>query len=236
MSHSTNMQAFEKLTGLCTGYGGAYNPGQQNLQVEALITRLHNAQQLTTAVGLAQNAYNHETNIRELRCKDLQTLTSKMIAVLKSSNVDVLTLEDARALSRKIRRQSKFRIPEAAAEGEPPPKRIQGSGGDYTSIAINFERLIALVANTVAYQPNEPALQPAALEDVLTEFKNAGMRVLEADIQLTLARKKRNDAMYVEADNLYDTLKAVKAYVRGAFGFMSAEHEKISRLKFTASA
>jgi len=32
MSHVKNMQSFEKLMGICTGLGGNYNPGKQNLE------------------------------------------------------------------------------------------------------------------------------------------------------------------------------------------------------------
>lgn len=56
------MQAFEKLMGIYTGYGGQYNPGQQNLQVNALVTLLNNAQQKLSEVNEAQTAYDNITN------------------------------------------------------------------------------------------------------------------------------------------------------------------------------
>jgi hypothetical protein len=64
MSHVKNVQAFEKLAGLCTGYGGAYNPGQQNLQVNALVTSLNNAQQVLMEVTEAQTVLDNATNRR----------------------------------------------------------------------------------------------------------------------------------------------------------------------------
>ena len=33
MNTIKNMQAFTRLIGYCTGYGGKYNPGRQTLQV-----------------------------------------------------------------------------------------------------------------------------------------------------------------------------------------------------------
>ena len=51
------MQAFGKLTGICTGYGGTYNPGQQNLQVNAMTTLLNSAQQAWEEVKEARKAY-----------------------------------------------------------------------------------------------------------------------------------------------------------------------------------
>ena len=60
------MQAFGKLTGICTGLGGTYNPGKQNLQVNAMITLLNSAQQAWEEVKEAQKAYDNATNDREL--------------------------------------------------------------------------------------------------------------------------------------------------------------------------
>jgi hypothetical protein len=66
MSHVKTMQAFEKLTGICTGLGGSYNPGQQNLQVNAMTTLLTVAQQSWEELKEAQKVYDNATNNREL--------------------------------------------------------------------------------------------------------------------------------------------------------------------------
>ena len=43
MTTVMNMQSFEKLLGICTGFGGKYNPGRQNLRVENLSVMLDQA-------------------------------------------------------------------------------------------------------------------------------------------------------------------------------------------------
>ena len=43
MTHVSNVQSFEKLLGICTGFGGSYNPGKQNLRIENLTKLLMQA-------------------------------------------------------------------------------------------------------------------------------------------------------------------------------------------------
>ena len=62
MSHLKNMQAFGKLTGVCTGLGGNYNPGQQNLQANAMAAKLNIAQQVWEEVKEAEKAYDNATS------------------------------------------------------------------------------------------------------------------------------------------------------------------------------
>src|SRR5688572_25442550 len=90
MSHNKNVNAFERLAGLCTGYGGAYNPGHQNLQVEALITKLYNAQQAMNEVKKAETAFDVAMNHREMVIEDAKQLSSRVISVLKSTGVNEL--------------------------------------------------------------------------------------------------------------------------------------------------
>src|SRR6478752_2955621 len=103
MSHVKNVHAFEQLKGICTGYGGKYNPGKQNLQVNALTTLLNNAQLALAEMHEARTAYERATNSREVAFKDAPKFASRMYNVLRYSGSDPLTLEDARASIRKLR-------------------------------------------------------------------------------------------------------------------------------------
>ena len=58
MTHVSNVQSFEKLLGICTGLGGSYNPGKQNLRVENLTKLLMQANEKLLEVSVAKS--NHE--------------------------------------------------------------------------------------------------------------------------------------------------------------------------------
>ena len=78
MSHTKNMQSFEKLMGICTGLGGNYNPGKQNLQVNAMTTLSTIAQQIGEEVREARKAYDNATNAREQAFSDIRPLSSSI--------------------------------------------------------------------------------------------------------------------------------------------------------------
>lgn len=233
MSHVKNMQAFEKLTGLCTGYGGSYNPGQQNLQVDALIAKLNNAQQVLMEVTETQTVYDNATNSREALFHRLRKLSSRILSVLKGSGVDDLTLKDARASFRKLWGKRISKPPEVVKEGEAVPKSPSVYGTDFASTVYHFAKLVETVSAAPRYQPNEPELQVEALRQTLNALQSANERVVQAEVQRVMARKKRNDLFYENEDSLHQTLKATKSYVRGALGFLSTEHIQIARLRFT---
>src|SRR6185369_6324513 len=84
MSHIKNVQAFGKLTGICTGYGGSYKPGKQNLQANAMSALTNNAQQVMGEVLSAQINFDNITNVREAAFKDIQRFGTRIISALKA--------------------------------------------------------------------------------------------------------------------------------------------------------
>lgn len=233
MSHVKNVHAFGKLTGICTGYGGQYNPGQQNLQVEAMTTLMINAQQALAAVNEAQAFYDKATNQRELGFKNVRRLSSSVWLVLKASGAGPLTVRDAYQIKRKIwgARKAKRKADAAAAEaGVKPGPFIYGN--DYGTLVNYFAQLVATVEKEPRYTPNEPRLTLSGLQQKLAELKMLNETVTQAEIQLTQARRERNELFYLQEGNLVSTAIAAKNYIRGVFGFQSSQHNEVSQLDF----
>jgi hypothetical protein len=234
MTHVKNVQAFEKLTGICTGYGGHYKPGQQNLQVNAMITLLNSAQQAMEAVNEAQVFYDNATNNRVIGFKGLRSLSSSVRSVLLASGANDLTMKDVRATCRKI--WGKGSKPKATMEGKTEgdqSKAIFNYGHDYASIANHFAKLVETAASEPRYQPNEPELSVAGLEQKLAQLRSLNETVVKAEIRFTQARRDRNDLFYKKEGNLFATAMAVKEYVRGVFGFRSSQHLEVRQVRFT---
>jgi hypothetical protein len=116
-------------------------------------------------------------------------------------------------------------------EGE-VPKSSSIYGSDFASAEYFFAKLVETVSSIATYQPNEPSLTGASLNQMLAELRSANEAVLQAEVQWIMARKKRNDLMYYHEDSLHNMLKAAKSYVRGVFGYQSPEHVQIIRLRF----
>lgn len=236
MSHIKNVQAFGKLTGICTGYGGAYKPGQQNLQVNALTTLLNNAQQVLSDVNEKQTVYDNITNTRELGFKGIRKLGSRVYSVLKSTGANALTIKDAGVSTHNL--WGKRRALNSAPTPEGSTGEVSSAASfayplDFASIAFYFARLVETVSAEPRYMPAEPELSVSGLRAKLEELQSLNDAVTQAEIDLTAARRKRDALLYKGQDNLFAVAVAAKQYVRGAFGFSSDERVEVSRLRFS---
>lgn len=239
MSHLKNVQAFGKLTGICTGYGGQYNPGQQNLQVNAMTTLMLKAQQAMEAWIEAEAFYDQATNKRKAEFTELQRVSSGVCSILRASGASELTVSDGYSFNRLIggsgRRKRNAASPamtNAAADQAPPPV-ISRSSAAFASKANSFAKLVELVTMEPKYTPNEYSFTAAGLQQKLTEMQALNALVAQAEIRLTQARRDRDDLFYQMQGNLFSTATAAKQYIRGVFGYRSSQHLEVQKLLFT---
>jgi hypothetical protein len=235
MSHIKNMQSFEKLTGICTGLGGNYNPGKQNLQVNAMATQLNIAQQIMEEVREARKIYDNATNARELGFKNIRKLSCSVYDMLKACGTDRLLLADALNSKRRIWGASitkPLSVDPEQAKDEKKDSR-PSYGRSYFTIAEYFDRLVKTVASEPAYTPNETGLTVTSLQQIVAELFSFNKRVMDAEVGLEEAIIKRNTVYYVAPQNLLETAVAAKTYVRSVFGFRSQQHEQLRKLRFT---
>jgi hypothetical protein len=234
MSHIKNMHAFEKLKGVCTGLGETYNPGQQNLQVDAMTTLLNVAQQSWEEFKEARQAYDNATNNREAAFAKVRRLSSKVVGILKACGADELLLQDALNSKRRIwgaRISNPPAVDPAKPEEAAAGTRPSYSRG-YLTIAEYMDRLVKTVASEPRYLANEPELTLEGLRQAVANLYALNKAVTEAEVRLEEARIKRNTVYYVAPDSLVETAVAVKTYVRSAFGFQSQQHQQVQKLQF----
>ena len=234
MGNVKNLQAFGKLMGYCTGYGGKYNPGQQNLQVNALATLLNNAQQKIHEVQAARVALDQAKNERAEMHAAMKPLLSRVMNALKAMQVSKATLADGRSIVRSIYANRPLREPAAApAETDAAgPKRI-ARGRDYATRLSNFAHFVRFVEEVPGYRPNEADLSVQALRDLLAAMRQAHAHVTASEVQLARSRQLRDVAMYRGTESLVPTALAVKRYVQSVFGNQSAEYRAVGALPFT---
>jgi len=238
MSNVKNLQAFGKLKGYCTGYNGKYNPGQQNIQVDALNTLEANATQVLMEVTETQTGYDNITNKRAIAFKGIRHLSSRIVSVLKASGAHPLTIKDAQASTRKIwGRKSKpsvaVKSPTQAEIVAEQSKQEFSYGRDYATIASYFDKLVSTVAAEPKYIAIEPDLSVPGLQAKVAEIHSLNQEVTQAEVDLSSVRRKRDGLFYEDEGNLYATAVAVKQYVRGGFGFSSAQRAEVSKLRFS---
>ena len=235
MSHIKNVEAFGKLMGICTGYGGSFNPGRPNLQANAMAALTDNARQVMGEFHTAQTTFNNATNKREVAFKDIQRLGTRIVSALKASGASKLTIADAQASVRKLTGQQRTnRLPVASeAATTPKPKTRIAGGMDYATLAYHFAKLVETVSAEANYQPNEAELAVAGLTSQVKNLQQLNGSVNEASAQLSNVRKKRNALLYDSANSLVDTGNAVRQYVRAAYGPASEQNKEVKRIQFT---
>ncbi len=234
MTHVQNVHAFGELKGLCTGYGGEYNPGKQNLQVEALTTLWLNANQVMDDVIVAKAEYDIATNNREQAFAQLGKLGTRIFGILKAGGASPLQLKDAQTLVNKLRGSKGYRpaIPSQGSEPVTVKRRALG-GRDYPSRVNLFASLLEIVMSEPTYKPNESYLSVAGLQGVLDNLRKLNDQAVAAKVALREARRNRNTLLYVGEESLVYTAQAVKQYVKAIYGFTSQQRTEVFRIGFT---
>ena len=235
MSFVKNLQSFGKLRGICTGLGGAYNPGQQHLQVKALTTIQFNAQQLMDKVTAAKTVYDNATNQRERTFKELRSLGSRVCYMLRACGAHPLTLADAYTHNRSLHGWRRYAPPVATAEAlnEETPMRRRAAGTDYASMAYHFAKLVETATAEPRYSTTEPTLSKEGLAVKVKELRAMNETVLDATLKLSQVKQQRHALFYEGSNSLVATARNVRHYIRAVFGFRSAPHEEMVKVRLT---
>ncbi|MBI1767896.1 MAG: hypothetical protein HYR67_05955 [Bacteroidetes bacterium] len=242
MSHSKNVEAFGKLVGICTGYGDEYKPVQPNLRTENLSGLLTQARSALTNVSEAKTAFENATNGRAVAFNEMSQLATRIFAALKSSGALPQTVDDARAMVRKIRSRgavaSRTPVPsdlavEKAQAATQTLSRNRANGGDYDSVGYHFEKLLKTIGSEPLYNPFIAELQVQNLQGKLNSFRSQNDAVVAAGAQLGKVRRDRNALLYTTNGSMYSTAMAVKQIAKAAFGYNSEAARAASHIHLT---
>ncbi len=237
MSHIKNMQNFDKVIAVCTGLGGTYNPGKQNLRVESLTALLNNAHSALESLKVAKTNFEYATNYREVAFRDLPKLTGRIISELKSSGVLVQTVDDARYIHRKLTgfRVSRDPVVPENAEAATSQKKFIAKGMDYTTQVDHFAKLLQTLRTEPMYRPVPEDLKLLALEAKLSDLRAKNAEAVRAAVELKNARSYRDELLYLQQGNVHETYLAVKQTVRAAYGIGSAQYKALVGVRFRKS-
>ncbi len=245
MSHAKNVEAFEKLLGICTGYGEEYKPGSTNLRTESLSDLLTRAKAVMLSVSVAKTGFENATDKREVASDEINQLVSRAFAELKSSGALPQSVNNARVMVRKIKgRSAMVNRPaisstiKATSESDASPPilvRTRVNGSDYGSTIYHFEKLLQTLTSEPLYQPVVQELQVQNLNEKLTTFRNQNGVVNKALAELSKTRSERNAVLYAERNSLYNTAMAVKQQMKAVFGLGSEVAHTAGRIRFSKS-
>jgi hypothetical protein len=223
--------AFEKLVSFCNAHGATYNPSKASLKVAALNTLLTSAQQSLEAVKTADTAFANAVNARNQAFDALPKFMTRVINILAATDASADTVKEAYFYARRLRPVKKLKQnPPATGVQETASRSRSNSQLDFDGKADNFAAFVKVVAGESSYKPNEADLTTVALTKVVTNLRSLNTAVITAQVALSNARIARDKALY--QNGIYGTAKASKHYIKGVFGFQSADFKQVSALTF----
>ncbi len=234
MTHVANVESLTRLVGFCSGYGG-YNPGRQNLQLNALVNQLTKVQQVINQVKVAKAQFDNETNGRRQGFKEVELLAARVLRTLKASGAHRETIADAQGFfSQLVGQDRKDRAPVSSDQTTEVIKVRRSSRQlAFASKAASFAKLVETVLLEPLYQPNESALSKGELVHQVTYLNDLNNRVINARIAWSNALWQRDLLLYKEAESVHSTIGAVKDYIMAAYGKNSQQFQQVKNIRFT---
>ncbi len=235
--HATNIANFQKLINAVVSFGPAYAPSKDAYKVPALQAQYTACAGANSAVKGPLADYNQTTTKRTSDFIALDRLTTRLIAMFRSSDAGQQVKDFAKTRADKIRGFKKKASPAPAPSPEngetPEDKKHSTSQRSYVMRAENFDAFINILKAEPSFAPTEADLQMAQLESLQSSLIVATNTVDLSYKSLKNVRYLRNDALYKAETGMVEVAKAVKDYVKGAFGASSPQYKEISGLRFT---
>lgn len=249
--HAKNVANLEKYNQFLATLGTAYNPANANLSLSALTAFQLNAKANLTTLKVAEDNWKDATNLREIAFENLNTFSTQLLGLLKSTEASQQTINDFTFLADKMRGSSKKTTKADAGKAtkadagktidpstlppiveEPtPPTTISTSQQSFDQKLEHFEKMVLILAGVATYTPNEPQTQVATLQTQLTTLSTLNTTANDTHSIFRAARISRNTLFYSE-NGMLDLVRKSKNYILGVFKKSSQQYKTAITYKF----
>lgn len=228
-----NAAHLQQLIQYAQSLGAAYQPSQPYLSLVALQNLHDQVVQSLADVQAASAQLINAVNERQSAFAPIKKLVTRIINALDASGVDAAIIKDARTIVNKITRANPKKEMAPNQDGDVSPKSISTSRQSYASYVENLSMLLAIVANTPTYLPNEPSLQTTSIQAYIDTLHTANNNVYAALSQLSNKRYTRDALQFMPKTGLVDVSLDFKKYIKSVYGGYSHQYQTIGNLYFT---
>lgn len=234
--HAKNLANFKELITVVKSFGDRYQPVSEALKIPALENLAAKAEETLSKLKEAETLAKQSNASLKALFKPLNTLSSQIMGLLKSSDAKPSSIEEAKRVQKLITGSNNKK--KSPGDTENPSAETQAtrsqSRQSYDSRLDNFEKLVTILQNIPEYQPIEEAFKISALQTKIQTMKQA----IEENDQKELLRSQemheRNALLYTEGIGLVDTGLKVKEYIKGIFGGVkSTPYKAVSKINLT---
>ena len=232
--HAKNIANFQDLISFCQGYGANYNPTKESLKIVQLKAQYQSALDKLNITKTQKATFDSATNERRNAFADLKSLSTKIVNSLAVSGADVLAVNNAKSVNKKIQGTSskKTKTTQVDSENSTTSTGISTSQQSYDRLIDHFANLIEVLQQNTTYSPNENDLKLASLQTKLNHLKTTNTNLINAYTLYSNAMIERNQSLYNPLTGLVQTAKEVKQYVKSVFGATSPQYKQVSGLEF----
>lgn len=231
--HAKNLENFKRLNSAAVSWGVKYAPTNPLAKLPNLDAVIVNAEDAMEAVRAAFLPRKQVISERADAFENVDKLIRRSMNMLASSGVEQSKVDDARTFARKFygERQSAPAKDNPETVIDESAASHSASQQSYTQKVEHLENYLGVTALEPLYAPNEADLKQTAMQAVLSDLKAKNEAVIAA-APYDNALDNRDAVFYAAKTGLVDVAKAVKQYVKAAFGADSAEYNQIKDLEF----
>jgi hypothetical protein len=215
-----------------------YNPPRTDLTIEAMAALKEQANTTNNAFATAQSQFKKSISSRSTLFDGFDSWVTRVANAIRISGAPAQSIAQAESIIRDLhgkRASDKLTDAELAAAKEKGEEvnQITVHNSTIDRKLENLGTLAAFLTDTPEYKPNEADLTLAAIKTKHASLKTANEAYSKADAALDAARIARDQVLYNNKPNLFDTVRDVKLYAKSAYGASSAQYKSISDITFT---
>jgi hypothetical protein len=228
--HNKNVANFNTAYQILEEMDTVYNPSNDNIKLAILDPLRNELKVCIKELNEKDPIYKNDVADRELAIEPLAKLMTRIINNVKSLDIAAANKENIINLATKIRGNKSTKAKKTEKNED---DSISTSQMSYDSRIANLAALIALLAATPKYAPNETELKIITLEANHTSLEAGSKAVNASGAALLTARKNRNKILYHNPNNIIQIMKSIKSYLVGMGDEGKPYYKAIVKLKFT---
>lgn len=231
---ASNLSAFFKIVKVILEFGAKYNPAHPLLKATALVAAHAKGQKSVDDIQAAETVYRDTVNTRMAAFDNLDQYATRVVGTYAISDVDARSVENVKAVQRKLRAKSspKKDGKKTAPEGEVKVKARVESQLGYEDRCVNFAQIAAYVESNAKYITNDEDLKVEAVRAYSNKLHQVNEACLEGERAIETARINRDKILYTNDDSLYNLFKDAKTYIKTLYGPSSQEYKRVSGVEF----
>jgi len=229
--HAKNIAQFQTLIEFVKGYGAAYNPSKQSIQLPALVALKESAEAALADTLSKKTDYNNKVSERQLAFSDIGTLSTKLINALEASDASSGSISDAQLYQKKIWGKRATPLQTTIDPNAEVPKTISVSQTSFDQLIQHLSGIKTVLEAEPGYAPNETELQVDTLATKIADLQAKSAAVTTAYTEISNSRIARNQTLYTSENSIYETAANVKKYIKSVFGADSPQFAQVKGLK-----